>query len=348
MLLEVLSRYARATGKDSLWVSTQHAKLSRAGKRAVWRPVESVVTLPRRLRLPRPIDARNGASATTVDAYWGSHTIWQGPFLSKAASLRYIEELTDGRPLKRRLAGLHGPHVSKVVLDYGCGPGNDLAGFAEFSGAREIIGVDISRRALDMARARVSWHAKPGTKFRFIQVADSRVSLPIETGYVDYIQSLGVLMCTSDCVQILTELARVLKPAGEIRIMLYNADSVHVQLTVGYEWRLRNGQRPDLTPEQLFEQTADLGAPTMVATRPPQVAAWCEQAGLRSEFLGGYFVPGEIEACRRLLEEARREPRLTVPQRAFVDGLSFDQEGYPIYRGLPAGLSAMYRLTHTS
>ena len=91
----------------------------------------------------------------------------------------------------------------KLSLDYGCGPGNDLAGFAEFSGAREIIGVDISRRALDMARARVSWHTKPGQAFRFIQVADLKAMLPIETAYVDYIQSLGVLMCTSDCVQIL-------------------------------------------------------------------------------------------------------------------------------------------------
>jgi ubiquinone/menaquinone biosynthesis C-methylase UbiE len=345
MLLQALSYYAAQTGKDALWVSTQHCRLTRAGKRIIWRPIESAVTLPRRVYLPRPIDARNGVSATQVDTYWGAHTIWQGPFLSKAASLRFIEELTDGRPLKRELARLHGPHNGKVVMDYGCGPGNDLAGFAEFSGAREIIGADVSRRALEMARARVSWHAKPGQRFRFIQVADLHVALPIETGYIDYIQSLGVLDHTH-CVQILTELARVLKPGGEIRIMVYNADSVHVQLTVGYEWRLRNRQRPDLTPEDLFQQTADLGAPSTLATRPPQVAAWSEQAGLRSAFLGGYFVPGEIEACNKLLGDVRKEPRLTDNQRAFVENLSFDNAGRPHFKGLPAGLSAMYRLTH--
>ena len=153
-------------------------------------------------------------------------------------------------------------------MDYGCGSGNDLAGLAEFSGAREIIGVDISRRALEMARARVSWHARRGQAFRFILIADLNATLPIDTGYVDYIHSIGVLMHASDPVKILTELARVLKSEGEITIMLYNADSAHVQLTVGYEWRLHHRQRADLSPEELFERTADLGAPIAHATRP--------------------------------------------------------------------------------
>jgi len=138
----------------------------------------------------------------------------------------------------------------------------------------------------------------------------------------------------------------VLERRGEIRIMLYNADSVHVQLTVGYEWRLKNNQRPELSPEELFEQTADLGAPTILATRPPDVSAWCEKAGLRAEFLGGYFVPGEIGDCKRLLDEARKDSRLTDKQRNFIANLSFDSDGVPLFKGLPAGLSAMYRLTH--
>ena len=125
--------------------------------------------------------------------------------------------------------------------------------------------------------------------------------------------------------------------------MLYNADSVHVQLTVGYEWRLRNQQRSDLSPEELFERTADLGAPTTHVTRPPDVDAWCEKAGLRAEFLGGYFVPGEIGDCKRLLDDARKDSRLTDNQRNFIANLSFDGD-VPLFNGLPAGLSAMYRL----
>src|SRR6185437_7858430 len=114
-LLDALNRYARATGKDGLWVSIQHSRLTRAARKTFWRPIESVVTAPARLRLPSIVDATGGIEKTPVDNYWTGHTIWQGPFLNKAASLAYIRELTDGRPLKRELARLHGPHQGKVI-----------------------------------------------------------------------------------------------------------------------------------------------------------------------------------------------------------------------------------------
>ena len=43
----------------------------------------------------------------------------------------------------------------KIVLDYGCGPGNDLVGFAEFSNVKELIGVDVSKPALELAEKRI-------------------------------------------------------------------------------------------------------------------------------------------------------------------------------------------------
>ena len=33
-----------------------------------------------------------------------------------------------------------------VVLDYGCGPGNDLVGFGHFSNPKKLIGADVSAR----------------------------------------------------------------------------------------------------------------------------------------------------------------------------------------------------------
>ena len=95
MLLQALTLYARIARKDTLWVSMQHSRLTRLARMTIWRPVENAATSRLRSRLPRPIDARNGAPDTAVHKYWNAHTIWQGPFLSREASLRYIKELTE-------------------------------------------------------------------------------------------------------------------------------------------------------------------------------------------------------------------------------------------------------------
>ena len=51
-----------------------------------------------------------------------------------------------------------GEHDGEVILDYGCGPGNDLVGYALYTGARRIVGVDVSPRALELARDRLALH----------------------------------------------------------------------------------------------------------------------------------------------------------------------------------------------
>jgi SAM-dependent methyltransferase len=341
-------RKAPKRGDDRYWSTIKRARLRYSARMLFWGTIEKIVTMPSRLRLPQIIDSGNGRQASIVDDYWGHHSVWRRPFLSKKASLDYIFELTDGRPLKRQLLGLHGPHTGKVILDYGCGPGNDLAGFAEFSDARKIIGVDVSRRALRLARSRTSWHARPAQELVFIQISDKQPALPIGDAQVDYIQSLGVIHHASDPTAVLRELARVLRPNGEIRVMLYNADSVHIQVVVGYNWRLRRRIVADGTPEEIFEKNADLGAPIAHCVRPADVAQWCQGTGLASEFLGGYFVPGEIESWQKWHEEARSHPDLTPNQAAFLNSVSVDSRGYPHYKDRPAGLGGVYRLTHSN
>jgi ubiquinone/menaquinone biosynthesis C-methylase UbiE len=345
MLLALLNRIASLTGKNALWVSTLHAKIIRSVHQMLWWPIELICTYRNRSKLPPITDARGKSPPTSVDDYWGSHTIWQGPFLKKEQSIAYIQELTDGRPMKRELARLHGGHHGKVIMDYGCGPGNDLSGFAEYSDSAKIIGVDISKRALKMARSRVSWHAKSETEFAFYQVSDGAVSIPLPDNNVDYIQSLGVLMCTTNYRDVLKELARILSPEGEIRVMLYNADSTSIQITIGYEWRLVHGNNPEMTPEELFEDRADLGAPVMKAVRQSDVEKWCEGTGLVPEFLGGYFMPGEIEEYHRLKDAAIKDDRLNPFQRHFLRSITVDANGIPYYNGKPAGQGGMYRLT---
>ena len=341
---KIANIWARVTGKDAIQASIMATRIARRVDELITGPVENLLTLPRRMKLPPIVEPRSGGASTATDRYWSRHTIRGQAFFSRQQSLDYIKELTDGRPYKRELCGLHGPHEEKVILDYGCGPGNDLAGFVEFSRARKIIGVDVSRKALLLARRRVSWHNPAPDQVIFIRNTDGDVRMPLEDESVDYIQSLGVIMCTTNPGAILREFYRLLKPGGEARIMLYNADSIHVQVTVGYEWRFQSNAMADLDPETAFESTADLGAPVMKCVRPIDVERWLGDAPLKSEFLGGYFVPGERESWERSHALALADPRVKDRQRAFIQAIEI-KDGFPHFDGKPAGLSAVYRLT---
>ncbi len=51
------------------------------------------------------------------------------------------------------------PHAAASVLDLGCGPGTDLAWFAERYPRRRYAGIDVSPRMVDLARTRLAAHA---------------------------------------------------------------------------------------------------------------------------------------------------------------------------------------------
>ncbi len=344
LLLNAINTYARALGKDAVWVSIATSKAERKIDELISGPAEKLLTFPARIKIPQVVETSRGVTPSQTDSYWRRHTVRGKTFLSRQASLDYIRELTDGRPLKRDLLKLHGPHKGQVILDYGCGPGNDLAGFAEFSGADKIIGVDISAKALQLARSRVSWHAQEPGKLAFYRVADENVRLPLGDGSIDYIQSLGVIHHASDPNAIFREFHRLLKPGSEARIMLYNADCVHVQLEVGYIWRLVNHQMADKSPEQAFSKTADLGAPIAHCVRPADVHQWLQGVDFDVEYLGGFFVPGEAEGWAEKRVRALKDDRVTGHQREFIEALEPHESGLPYYQGKPAGLGAVYVL----
>ena len=98
------------------------------------------------------------ANPTAVDLYWGKHTVNSTPFNSAEKSLQYLEWRFGQYPLFRELMELWGEHDDRVVLDYGCGPGNDLTGLLVYIKARKVIGIDVSVKALELARRRLALH----------------------------------------------------------------------------------------------------------------------------------------------------------------------------------------------
>jgi ubiquinone/menaquinone biosynthesis C-methylase UbiE len=83
------------------------------------------------------------------------HTIHSKPFITANESLHYLEECFKEYPLYRELMDVWGKHDDEVILDYGCGPGNDLVGFLAYSGAQKVIGIDVSKKALELASQRL-------------------------------------------------------------------------------------------------------------------------------------------------------------------------------------------------
>lgn len=106
------------------------------------------------------------------------------------------------------------------VLDLGCGQGIDLAQFVR-NGARGY-GVDLTPRHVELARLHLeSWGLEAD-----VRVGDAE-SLPFDDETFDRVTSNGVLHHTPDMPTALREVHRVLRPAGEARIIVYNRNSLH-------------------------------------------------------------------------------------------------------------------------
>jgi ubiquinone/menaquinone biosynthesis C-methylase UbiE len=106
------------------------------------------------------------------------------------------------------------------VLDVGCGQGVDLAQLA-MAGARPA-GVDLTPRHVELARRHL---ALLGLEAEVTQ-GDAEC-LPFADASFDRVLSNGVLHHTPDIQAALQEILRVLRPAGEARVILYNKRSFH-------------------------------------------------------------------------------------------------------------------------
>lgn len=104
----------------------------------------------------------------------------------------------------------------KSILDCGFGgTGWALELFVK-SGAREVAGVDLNEKWVQVHRERLKGYAVP-LDLR----AASALALPFKDNTFDYVHSNGVLHHTLDWKKGLSELARVTKPGGTIFLMLY-------------------------------------------------------------------------------------------------------------------------------
>src|SRR5437016_1460420 len=105
--------------------------------------------------------ASMGADDARNRSYWTDYNVTNHRrFASAEESLNYFHWRNAQYHNYIEMMPVDG-HNGKAVLDYGCGPGNDLVGFAEYSKPSGLFGMDISSSSIAEAKARLSLHAQP-------------------------------------------------------------------------------------------------------------------------------------------------------------------------------------------
>lgn len=298
-----------------------------------------------------PVVTELDADATTeVDSFWGEHTVHSQSFKTARQSEQYLAERAKLYPLFTEFMNLYGEHDGETVMDYGCGPGNDVVGFATQTRARKVIGVDISQKALNMARERLALHNVDPARVELIHSADTILTLPLADEAVDYIHCAGVLHHTSNPAALLEEFHRVLTSGGRACVMVYNRDSVWLHLYVAYQKLIIENAYPGLNAEQAFHKTTDVEAdgsnkcPIARCYSAADFIQLCEGAGFRAEYVGGYPSHVEMDMLKGHLAAALEDERLAEEHKAFLRALTYDAEGRPLSGGKYAGVGGVYNL----
>ena len=145
-------------------------------------------------------------------------------FTSAEESLDYFEWrnlLYSGYIESMPVAG----HDGKTILDYGCGPGHDVVGFAHFSNPARLIAMEA--RAPRSPRRKRGWRSTTARSSSSTSVRTTQ-GFPWRTR-----ASTSSTARAPNPLAILKEFGRIVRPAGSAQIMIYNRDSIFVHLGVG-------------------------------------------------------------------------------------------------------------------
>ena len=140
-------------------------------------------------------------------------------FYAEVERFRYATQ-----PFMEELCGFKKYH-GKKLLEIGCGLGTDSLQFAR-NGAI-VTGIDLTEEGPRLAKQRFDMEGLQG---EFLS-ADAE-NLPFADATFDVVFSFGVLHHTPDTQRAIDEVYRVLKPGGEIVIMLYHKHSLHTWIGV--------------------------------------------------------------------------------------------------------------------
>lgn len=288
--------------------------------------------------LPSPQEMPSGLE---VADYWTSHNVTgHHQFACAQESEEYFDWRNDQYFNYLNLMPVAGQD-GKVVLDYGCGPGHDLVGFGIRSIPRRLIGMEVSPSSLAEAESRLKLHSISAD---LIRIAPDAKTLPLDDHSVDYIHCSGVLHHVPDPRRTLAEFRRILKPSGQMRVMVYNYDSLWLHLYVAYLTVILGGRYADLDIRAAFAKMTDgEDCPISRVYRIPEFVELAASAGFKALSSGAAISMYEMTMFPRRYE-AIMDRRLPTESRKFLLELTLDERGYPLFRGNYAGVDGCYLL----
>jgi ubiquinone/menaquinone biosynthesis C-methylase UbiE len=296
---------------------------------------------PERLLRPAPSSAAAVEGGQSSEAYWTEHNVTlHKVFNSRQESFDYIEWRNLQHPYYLDYMPVTGCD-GKVVVDYGCGPGHDLIGFATASQPARLIGMDVSPTSLAESQARLALH---GVAAELIRLREDATTLPLPDASVDLVHSSGVLHHTPDPERIMREFARILKPGGVAQIMVYNYDSLWLHLYVAYSRMLVEGLYAGKNMKQAFTASTDgKDCPISECYKPEEFLAMARRAGLTGTLRGVAMSAWEMKLLP-LRWDALLDKRMPVESLRFLADLVPDQRGIPCWQGQVAGVDACFEL----
>ena len=142
-------------------------------------------------------------------------------------------------PIASRTSELVGDAKDPVVLDLGCGPAMLLPVLAEVMPSAHLVGIDPSGPMLELAR-QVLDEAGPGD---YELKAGRAEDIPLEDGTVDAVIALKNLHEWEDAHLGMSEVARVLRPGGNLLLKDSNRAYPYWRLRLLVGWlRLTKGR----------------------------------------------------------------------------------------------------------
>ncbi len=141
----------------------------------------------------------------------------------------------------------------KKVLEIGCGCGVDAVEYAKH-GAK-IYAIDLTENAVNYT---TKLFESLGLEAGDIRQVDATLGLPYEDNFFDHVHSMGVIHHSPEPKTIVKEAHRVLKPGGDICVLLYNKDSLLYYFSIIYLGGIvKHGFADGLTEKQLLNKYSE-------------------------------------------------------------------------------------------
>lgn len=272
--------------------------------------------------------------------YWSKHTVHveSKSFHTRMDSLKYFDWRCSEYPGYLDLMPVNNKS-NLSILDFGCGPGHDLVGFLEYSKPKNVIAVDVSAKALKIAKKRTTLH--PGGKeIQFIKSVDSR-TLNVQSESIDYIHSSGVLHHILPMGEVMKELGRLLKKDGKMRIMVYNRNSIWRQLYCTYVLQqVEKSIDGSLSPDEAFKRSTDgPDCPISNSYTFDELRKLGETYKLKAQLIGTSISKHELDIFSRFYDRAMGSDKIDLEGKQFLSEL-VNINGVPTNRdGLVAGIN---------